>query len=315
MPRHSGRQPGPLSNLPRPLDERDGSRRRRRIRRAASLVVVVGVTSAIAATLANGPLGRAGEVQGAVATPDQVAARGTLQPIASAARVAPVPTQTPGPTPVEVAAPSARPTPAPPETLVGYRSPLPHARLTLPFGPSSWGSRLVEGKAFHDGVDLATFCGDHIKAAHDGTVLAAGRRFDTQIGWVGDLKPYMDRLDAKHLWGTLPITVVIDDGNGYRSIYAHFAKVAVKKGDTVKAGQLLGYEGMTGRASGCHLHYGLFSPLETASFAIEPDVVKRMKVPKYQIARVDPLIVLPQHADKPKPSASPGLSPSASPAA
>ena len=315
MPRHSGRQPGPLANLPRPLDERDGSRRRRRIRRAASLVVVVGVTGAIAATLANGPLGRAGEVQGAVATPEPVAARGTLTPLVSVEPVAPVATATPRPTPVEIAGPSVPPTPAPPETLVGYRSPLPHARLTLPFGPSPWGSRLVEGKAFHDGVDLATFCGDHIEAAHDGKVLAAGRRFDTQIGWVGDLKPYMDRLDKKHLWATLPITVVIDDGNGYRSIYAHFSKVVVKRGDTVKAGQLLGYEGMTGRASGCHLHYGLFSPLETRTFAIEPDVAKRMRLPKYQVARVDPWLVLPQYADKPKGSASPSPSPSPAPQA
>jgi hypothetical protein len=78
-------------------------------------------------------------------------------------------------------------------------------------------------------------------------VLAAGRRFDTEIGWVGSLKPYFARLDKKHLWGTLPITVVIDDGNGYRSIYAHFGKVVVKKGQTVKAGQLLGFEGATGR--------------------------------------------------------------------
>jgi murein DD-endopeptidase MepM/ murein hydrolase activator NlpD len=308
MPRHAGRQPGPLANLPRPLDERDGSRRRRRIRRAASLVVVFGVTGAIAATLANGPLGKAGEVQGAVATPEPVAARGTLAPLDPISRAAPVATATPRPTPVEVAGPPAAPAPAPPETLAGYRSPLPHGRLTLPFGPSPWGSRLVEGNAFHDGVDLATFCGDRIKAAHDGKVLAAGRRFDTEIGWVGSLKPYFARLDKKHLWGTLPITVVIDDGNGYRSIYAHFGKVVVKKGQAVKAGQLLGFEGATGRASGCHLHYGLFSPLETGTFAIEPDVVNRMKVPGFQIARVDPLIVLPQHAEKPKTSASPALS-------
>ena len=88
------------------------------------------------------------------------------------------------------------------------------------------------------------------------------------------------RLDQKHLWNTLPIVVVIDDGNGYRSIYAHFSKIVVKKGQTVKAGQLLGYEGMTGRASGCHLHYGLFSPQETDSFGIDAAVAKRMKLPR-----------------------------------
>ena len=71
---------------------------------------------------------------------------------------------------------------------------------------------------------------------------------------------------------TLPIVVVIDDGNGYRSIYAHFGKITVKTGQTVKAGDLLGYEGRTGHASGCHLHYGLFSPFETASFAIDPAI-------------------------------------------
>lgn len=302
----SGRHPSPLANLPRPLDERDGTRRRRRIRRAASLVVVVGVTAGIAATLANLPLGRVGEVQGAVATPAPVAERASLVPSPSVRALVEA---TPTPTASALPAASPAPTPVPPEVLQGYRSPLPHGRLTLPFGPSPWGSRLVEGKAFHDGVDIATFCGDRIKAAHDGKVLAAGRRFDAQIGWVGDLQPYFDRLDRKHLWATLPITVVVDDGNGYRSIYAHFSKVVVKRGQTVKAGQLLGYEGATGRASGCHLHYGLFSPLETGTFAIEPDVVKRLKVPRAQIARIDPLLVLPQHATRPKPTPSPTPSP------
>jgi murein DD-endopeptidase MepM/ murein hydrolase activator NlpD len=265
-----------------------------------SLVVVVAVAAGIAATLAKAPLGVDGDVQGAVASPAPLDSPGSVA--ARAPRPAPtaVARPAPRPTPIEVVAP----TPAPPEMLEGYRSPLAHGRLTLGFGPSPWGSRLVDGKAFHDGIDLATFCGDRIRAAHAGTVLAAGRRFDAEIGWVGDLEPYFDRLDSKHLWGTLPITVVIDDGNGYRSIYAHFGKVVVKKGQVVKAGQLLGYEGATGRASGCHLHYGLFSPLETATFAIAPDVVKRMKVPSSQIARVDPLIVLPQHAEKPKKAAS-----------
>ncbi len=204
------------------------------------------------------------------------------------------------------------------DLLTGYRWPVAKVRLTLPFGPTAWGSRLVDGERFHDGIDLATFCGDRVMAAHDGVVLAAGRRFDTVMGWVGDLGPYLRRMEKQSLWSTLPIVVVTDDGNGYRSMYAHFGRIVVKKGDTVKAGQLLGYEGATGRASGCHVHYGLFSPWETATFAIRPDVVKRMKLPKAEIARVDPLLVLPPKAgvNAPKvPKASPSPSPGPSPTA
>ena len=182
--------------------------------------------------------------------------------------------------------------------LTGYRWPLAHPRLTLPFGPTPWGSRIVAGEQFHDGIDIATFCGDRVMAAHAGTVIAAGRRFDDVIGWVGDLGRYYRRLDRKHAWITLPIMVVIDDGNGYRSMYAHFGRIVVRKGQVVKAGQLLGYEGMTGHASGCHVHYGLFSPWEMTTFRIRPDVVQRMKVPKREIARINPLRVLP-----PKPPA------------
>ena len=56
----------------------------------------------------------------------------------------------------------------------------------------------------------------------------AGRRYDRLVGWVGDLQPYLDRLDAKKLYSTLPIVVVIDDGNGYRSVYAHFGKIVLR---------------------------------------------------------------------------------------
>jgi murein DD-endopeptidase MepM/ murein hydrolase activator NlpD len=201
------------------------------------------------------------------------------------------------------------------DVLTGYRWPLAKIRLTLHFGPTAWGSRLVKGQPFHDGIDIATFCGDRVMAAHSGVVLAAGRHYDAYMGWVGDLGPYLRRLDKNHLWSTLPIVVVTDDGNGYRSMYAHFSEVVVKSGDTVKAGQLLGYEGRTGRASGCHVHYGLFSPWETRTFLMKPDVVKRMRLPRLEIARIDPLKVLPPRAgiNAPKATRPPTATPSPSP--
>lgn len=298
----AGRPRGPLDDLPRPLTERARLARRGRVR-AIRRLVLLGAAATLAAAVVTlvpswlaSPLGPAGEVQGAVepAPPTYRAVGGS-----SAAGSEPTPSTVRQP----VAEPTATPEPtaAPPETLVGYRWPLPKGRLTLPFGPSPWGSRIVGGETIHDGLDLATFCGDRIVAAHDGTVLAAGRHFDRQMGWIGSLDRYFARLDRKKLWSTLPIVVVVDDGNGYRSMYAHFGRIVVEKGETVRAGDLLGYEGATGRASGCHLHYGLFSPLESARFEVDKDVVKRMKVPRLQVARVDPLRVLPERARDPEP--------------
>jgi murein DD-endopeptidase MepM/ murein hydrolase activator NlpD len=190
--------------------------------------------------------------------------------------------------------------------LTGYTFwPLAHPRLTLPYGATPWGEWIVGGEPFHDGIDIATFCGDHVRATHDGVVLAAGRHFDDLIGWVGDLGPYYRRLDKRHAWSILPNVVVIDDGNGYRSMYAHFAKVVVRVGQRVKAGQLLGYEGATGHASGCHVHYGIFSPWETGTFRLDPAIAKRMKVPAREIARIDPRRVLPP---MPKPARKPAAS-------
>ncbi len=196
----------------------------------------------------------------------------------------------------EDSSPSRR-VPARPASLTGYVWPIRNASLTLPFGPTGWGSRVVNGELFHDGIDLATHCGDRITAAHGGVVVAAGRRFDEFIGWRGDLTAYTERLNAKHLWGTLPIVVVIDDGNGYRSMYAHFRRVVVEPGDVVEAGDLLGYEGATGRATGCHVHYGLFSPDEFTTFGLDPGATKRMLWPPEIVARIDPLLVLPPLED------------------
>jgi murein DD-endopeptidase MepM/ murein hydrolase activator NlpD len=199
--------------------------------------------------------------------------------------------------------------PTPPGSLTGYLWPVAKSRLTLPFGPTRLGSRVVGDRRFHDGIDLATFCGDRVVAAHAGIVLAAGRRYDAWMGWRGSLDPYEDRLTEKQLWITLPIVIVIDDGNGYRSVYAHLKRVVVRAGQEVRAGQLLGYEGRTGRASGCHLHYGLFSPLEERTFALRADIAERMLLPAGETARVDPLLVLPPRPGDPTPIGDPFADP------
>ena len=251
----------------------------------------------------------AGGLRGERSAPDPAVLPAALEPLSLVAGSGPG-SASPTPSPFGGVSIESRdhaaafPEPPDPPFLTGYRWPVRHGRLTLPFGPSEWGSRIVQGEKFHDGIDLATFCGDRIVAAHDGVVLAAGRRYDTVMGWVGDLQPYLDRLDEKFLGQTLPIVVVVDDGNDYRSIYAHLSETAVQRGDIVTAGQLLGYEGATGRASGCHLHYGLFSPLETNRFGIDSGIVERMLLPPYQIARIDPLGVLPSRSAAPKPTRS-----------
>jgi hypothetical protein len=264
---------------------------------ALGAIVLTTLGSVVTGTLfPPASAGEVGAVQGIVSGPG-TGASGTGSAFAMIGPLAPRPAH---PVQLEAGIAGARrrvvvePRLIPASALTAYEWPLPHGRITLPFGPSKLGSRIVDGEAFHDGLDLATFCGDRIVAAHAGVVLAAGRHYDAQMGWIGDLTSYLDRLDANGLWSTLPIVVVIDDGNGYRSIYAHLSKTVVRKGDAVDAGALIGYEGKTGRASGCHLHYGLFSPQSRARFGIDPGVVERMKLPPWQIARVDPLLVLPE---------------------
>jgi len=195
------------------------------------------------------------------------------------------------PTPIPVMTPLK---PADPADLTGYVWPLANARVTLPFGPTSYGEFFVNGQRFHDGVDMSTTCGDRVMAAHDGVVLAAGRQYDEFIGWDGSIQPYYDWLNAHNYWDSLPITVIIDDGDGYRSIYAHESKLVVSVGQTVTAGQLIGYEGQTGNATGCHVHFGLFSVMEqTTTFALDPTIVARDHLPAAEWARVNPLLVLP----------------------
>jgi murein DD-endopeptidase MepM/ murein hydrolase activator NlpD len=259
--------------------------------RPGVLAVPLAVVSALAFAIPTGNLiSPVGEVRGAVASPAApVASEAPLQPDSRFAYDRPTDRDAPRAGRELVAPPIA--------SLTGYVWPLTRGRITLPFKAIPGGTRIKDGKLFHDGVDMATFCGDKVRAAHDGVVLAAGRHFDDFAGWVGDLGPYYRTLDKKKLWDDLPNVVVVDDGNGYRSVYAHMSEVTVKVGQRIKAGQRIGYEGRTGHASGCHVHYGLFSPFETDTFGVRADILKRLRTPTLEIARIDPLMVLPGGAE------------------
>lgn len=85
---------------------------------------------------------------------------------------------------------------------------------------------------YHPGIDIANRSAPGIAASDGGVVVVAG--------WP-DGNGYGNR-------------VVIDHGNGYRSLYAHLSNIYVSAGQTVSRGQLIGQMGSTGRSTGTHLH-------------------------------------------------------------
>ena len=90
---------------------------------------------------------------------------------------------------------------------------------------------------FHGGIDLANGCGTQIKAAGTGVVVASGQP----------------------LWPWDPgYGVVIDHGGGVLTWYWHLrSQVVVYPGQGVSLGDVIGYEGNTGWATGCHLHFAV----------------------------------------------------------
>ncbi len=99
--------------------------------------------------------------------------------------------------------------------------PLPDARVISPYG----------GARRHSGVDLKTKPNDEIYAAFDGEVVASGPYYG-----------YGNCIRIKHAYGL-------------ETLYSHQSKNMVKKGDKVKAGQVIGLMGRTGRATTEHLHF------------------------------------------------------------
>ena len=89
-------------------------------------------------------------------------------------------------------------------------------------------------KRAHKGIDIGLYTGDAIYAAFDGIVRAA-----LPVNMTGG---YGNVLVIRHL-------------NGLETYYGHLSRFIVKSGDIVKAGELIGYGGSTGRSTGPHLHF------------------------------------------------------------
>lgn len=93
--------------------------------------------------------------------------------------------------------------------------------------------------AFHSGVDIDARFGQPVIATADGVVEHAG--------W----------------YKTYGEAVIIDHKDEYQTLYGHLSKIRVKEGQSVEAGDIIGYAGSTGRSTGPHLHYGVIKDGKT----------------------------------------------------
>ncbi len=102
-------------------------------------------------------------------------------------------------------------------------------RISSDFG---WRIDPFNGKRrFHNGVDIAAPEGTPVKAVETGKVIFAGE---------------------KRGYGNL---IILEHINGFKTYYAHLKEVKVKKGDIIGKNDIIGEVGMTGRATGPHLHF------------------------------------------------------------
>jgi hypothetical protein len=109
---------------------------------------------------------------------------------------------------------------------LNWKMPLDQLRLTSQFG--------FRWRRWHHGVDLGLTTGDNVYSGFDGIVR---------------IKSY-DRYGYGYY-------VVVRHKNGLETLYGHLSKHLVEVGQEVKAGDLLGKGGSTGRSTGPHLHYEL----------------------------------------------------------
>ncbi len=113
---------------------------------------------------------------------------------------------------------------------------------------SSFGDRedpFSGNEAIHKGVDIAANSGTDIKCAAEGTVLSVG--YD-EFGY-GNY-------------------IIIQHSQSVETLYAHCSRIIAKKGQKVKAGEVLAKVGNTGRSTGSHLHF----EISVNGLQIDPEI-------------------------------------------
>ncbi len=121
--------------------------------------------------------------------------------------------------------------------------PLEHIVVTQYFGNTDFSTKnpqIYNGHG-HTGIDFAASIGTPILASLDGTVVGTGNT---------------DLIPGCYSYGKW---IMIKHNNGLSTLYAHLSLPSVTNGQTVSTGQVIGYSGATGYATGPHLHFGVYA--------------------------------------------------------
>lgn len=112
--------------------------------------------------------------------------------------------------------------------------------ITQGYGSTDFAKSGYKGK-WHNGVDYRAPLGTPVLASEEGEVVALGDQ---------------DSYCYKGAYGKF---VIINHANNLTTLYAHLSRIAVSKGSAVKRGEVIGYSGQTGYATGPHLHLTVFA--------------------------------------------------------
>ncbi len=140
------------------------------------------------------------------------------------------------------------------------RSPIKFARISSRYNPKRWHPVLKKWRS-HKGVDYAAPRGTAVRATGDGRVIYRGTK------------------------GGYGRTVIVEHASKYTTLYAHLSKYSkrAKSGSRIKQGQVIGYVGKSGLATGPHLHYE-FRVRGRHRDPLRVKLPKSLSLPKSEIA-------------------------------